>query len=71
MVAKGEAGWGGMDWVFGTSRCKILYIEWINNKVLLYSTGNCIQYPVKKNNNGKEKKIKNSLKKLKLHFNKK
>ena len=27
------------------SRCKLLHIEWINNKVLLYSTGNYIQYP--------------------------
>ena len=24
----------------------LLYIEWINNKILLYSTGNCIQHPV-------------------------
>ena len=71
VVAKGEGRWGREDCVFGISRCKLLHIEWINNKVLLYSTGNCIQYPVKKNNNGKEKKIKNSLKKLKLHFNKK
>ena len=40
---------------FGVSRCKlsILYIEWINNKVLLYSTGNYIQYPVT-NHHGKE-----------------
>ena len=45
-----------MDWKFGTSRCKLLYIEWINNKVLLYSTGNYIQCPVI-NHNGKEKKI--------------
>ena len=36
-----------MDWDFGISRCKLLYIEWINNKVLLYSTGNYIQRPVK------------------------
>ena len=35
-----------MDWESGVSRCKLLYIGWINNKVLLYSTGNCIQYPV-------------------------
>ena len=41
------------DWEFGISRCKLLYIEWINNKVLLYSTGNYIQYPVMKHN-GKE-----------------
>ena len=33
-----------MDWEFGISRCKLLHIEWINN-VLLYSTGNYIQYP--------------------------
>ena len=35
-----------MEWEVGVSRCKLLYIEWINNKVLLYSTGNDIQYPV-------------------------
>ena len=50
-----QAGWGGMDWVFGISRCKLLYTEWINNKILLYSTGNYIQYPVI-NHNGKEYK---------------
>ena len=44
---------GRMDWEFGVSRCKLLDIEWINNKVLLYSTGNYIQYPVI-NQNGKE-----------------
>ena len=42
-----------MDWEFGISRCKLLYIEWINNKVLLYTTGNDSQYPVI-NLNGKE-----------------
>ena len=35
--------------------CKLLYTEWINNKVLLYSTGNYILYPVI-NHNGKGKK---------------
>ena len=30
---------------FGISRCKLLYMGWINNKVLLFSTGNCTQYP--------------------------
>ena len=49
----GEAGGGGMDWEFEISRCKLLYVEWVNNKVLLYSTGNYIQYPVI-NHNGKE-----------------
>ena len=53
MVAKGEEAGGGMDWEFGISRCKVLYIEWINSKVLLYSTGIYIQYPVI-NHNGKE-----------------
>ena len=52
MVAKGEEGVGRVDWEFGVSRCKLLYVEWIK-KVLLYSTGNYIQYPVI-NNNGKE-----------------
>ena len=33
---------GGMDWEFRISRCKLVYIRYINNKVLLYSTGNYI-----------------------------
>ena len=41
-----EGGGEGLDWEFGIIRCKLLYIEWINNKVLLYSTGNCTQYLV-------------------------
>ena len=53
MVAKGERGGGGMDWEFAVSRCKLLYIGWINSKVLLYSTGNYIHYPGI-NHNGKE-----------------
>ena len=53
VVAKGEGGGGGMEWEFGVNRCKLLYIEWINNKVLLYSTGNYIKYPMI-NHNGKE-----------------
>ena len=50
-----EVGWvgGGMNQGFGVSRCKLVYIGWINNKVLLYSTGNYIQFPVV-NFNGKE-----------------
>ena len=43
---------GGMGWEFGISKCKLLYREQINNKVLLYSTGNYIQNPVI-NHNGK------------------
>ena len=47
-----------MDWEFGIRRCNLLYTEWINNKILLYNTGNYIQYPVI-NYNGKEKKTPN------------
>ena len=46
-------GGGRMECEFGVSRCKLLYIGWINNEVLLYSTGNYIQNPVI-NHNGKE-----------------
>ena len=55
MVAKGEGGGRGIDWEFGIGRCKLLHLEWINNKVLMYSTGNYIQYSVI-NHNGKELK---------------
>ena len=44
-----------MDWEFGISRYKLVYIGWLNNKVLQYSTGNYIQYPVI-NRRGKEHK---------------
>ena len=37
------ADWERMEWEVGVSRCKLLYIGWINNKVLLYSTENYIQ----------------------------
>ena len=33
----------GEDWEFGVNRCKLLYLEWISNEALLYSTGNYIQ----------------------------
>ena len=42
-----------MDWEFGISRCKLPNVEWINNEVLLCSTGNYSQYLVI-NYNGKE-----------------
>ena len=41
---QGGGGWGRMEWEFGISRCKLLHIGWINNKVLLCSTGNYIFY---------------------------
>ena len=50
----GERGFrGGKDCEAGVSRCKLLYRVWINNKVLLDSTENYIQYTVI-NRNGKE-----------------
>ena len=39
----GRAG-GRMDWEFGGSRCKLLYIEWINKKVLMYVAPGIIFY---------------------------
>ena len=52
-TTKGAEDGRGKDWEFETSRCKLSYIGWINNKTLLYITGNYIQYPVI-NHNGKE-----------------
>ena len=40
VVVKGKQG---MNWEFGISRCKLLHLEWINNKAILYSIGNYIQ----------------------------
>ena len=48
-----ERGWERVDWEFEVNRCKLLHIQWIINKVLLYSTGNCIQFPMMTNHNGK------------------
>ena len=53
------------DWEFGISRRKLLSIGWIKNKVLLYSTGNYIQYPVA-NHTGKEYRNRKEKKSLLL-----
>ena len=37
----GRSG-SGMDWESGVKRYKLLHLEWISNKILLYNTGNCI-----------------------------
>ena len=57
MVAKG-VGWGrgGIGSLGLVDADCVLYREWINNKVLLCSTGNCIQYAVK-NHNGREYEV--------------
>ena len=54
-LPSGKGGGGQMDWGFGISRCQLLHMEWINNKVLLYSIRNYMQYPMIKHN-GKEYK---------------
>ena len=41
-VIVGRWGGRGMHWEFWVNRYKLLHLEWINNKVLLYSTGNYI-----------------------------
>ena len=38
-VAEREGERSGVDEEFGVGRCKLLYLEWISNEVLLYSTG--------------------------------
>ena len=35
----GRGGWGGKDWEFGISRCKLVHIGWINKAILPYSKG--------------------------------
>ena len=46
MVTKGEIRVGGINWGYGINRDKLLYMIYVNNKDLLYRTGNYIQYLV-------------------------
>jgi len=43
-LPRGRRGGGGSgwDWQFGINRCKLLSLEWISNRILLYSTGNYV-----------------------------
>ena len=43
---KAERGGRGLELEVGVSRYTLLYREWINNKVLLYSAEKYIQYPM-------------------------
>ena len=45
MVTKGERG-EGINWEIGVDIYTLLYIKYITNKKLLYSTGNSTQYSV-------------------------
>ena len=40
VVAEGQGVREGIKWEMGISRRKLLYREWISDKVLLYSPGN-------------------------------
>ena len=53
MVVKQRVVRGCVEKEVGVNRCKPLYIESINNKILLYSTENYIQLPMI-NHNEKE-----------------
>ena len=55
MVAKGQEGAGERRTGVWISRCKLVYIGWINNSVPLYSTRGYIQYSVT-NHSGKNMK---------------
>ena len=44
VVAKWEEVEKGKDWEFRISKCELLYLEWVKNKVLLQGTRNYIQY---------------------------
>ena len=55
VVAKEEGFGRGMEWEVGFNRCKLLYMQGLNNKDLLYGTENYVQCPMI-NHNGKEYK---------------
>ena len=58
MVAKGERGGGRMDWESGVSRCKLLHLEWVKNKVLTVQQRRLYPSPCT-DHNGKEYLKKN------------
>lgn len=45
LFVKEVGGGGRMGWEFGTSRCKILYTEWIAKKILFFSTETVFNIP--------------------------
>ena len=42
VVDKGEGVMGGLEWEVGVSRYRLLYVEWISSRVLLYGTENYV-----------------------------
>ena len=67
MVTEGEKSRGAKNKEFGVSKYKLLYMKQINNKVLLYSTGNYSQYLVIIYN-GKESEKECILKYINIHI---
>ena len=51
-----QGGGSGMDWEFGVNRCKLVPLKWINNKILLYSTGYYIWSLMMEHDNVRKKK---------------
>ena len=41
-LPRGREGRGEMEWEIGISRCKLLHIEWIDNKVYHIAQGAAI-----------------------------
>ena len=39
LYSQGKGGGSGMDGQFGAFKCKLLFLEWVGNGGLLYSTG--------------------------------
>ena len=58
MVSEGKGVGAWIEWEVGVSRCKLLYIEWINGKAVLYSIGEYMQcLMINHNGNEYRKKI--------------
>ena len=55
VATKEEKGGRGKMWEVAICRCKLVYIGWISNKVLLYSQGNSIQHSLINHNEKYEK----------------
>ena len=57
VVALGGVGGSGMDWELGVNKCKLLILEWINNEILLCSTGNYVWSLMMEHDNVRKKDV--------------
>ena len=46
VIAKAEGRHERVVWELGVSRCQLFHMGWMNNNVLLHSSGKYIPYPV-------------------------